>query len=192
MNDKIKITEEKLLSDNWYILKKITFNYLSSKGKWHTASRESYDKGNGVSVLLYNKEKQTVILTRQFRMPTFLNGNSDGMMIETCAGVLDVQDPDECIKREILEETGFKITKVERVLDVYMSPGAVTEKLFLYVAEYQSSDKVNAGGGLEHENEDIEVMEMPFEKAWEMMKSGEIKDGKTLMLFLYARSHSLL
>ena len=191
-NPKIEITETKVLSDNWYTLRKVTYNYLKKDGEWETQSREAYDRGNGAAILLYNKNSKTVILTRQFRLPTYLNGNETGMMIEVCAGLLDEDNPEECIRRETEEETGYKISTVEKLFEVYMSPGSVTEILYFFAAEYTKEMKVNDGGGLEEEQENIEVLEMSFEKALQMIVDGEIKDAKTIMLLQYAKINDIL
>ncbi len=192
MNNNVKIIEEKLLSDNWYTLKKITFDYKNKSGEWQTQSREAYDRGNGATILLYNKEKQTVVLTEQFRMPTYINGNTTGMLIEACAGLLDKDNPEACIRRETEEETGYRIGEVTKVFEAYMSPGSVTEILYFFVAEYTKAMKVNAGGGAIDEQENISVLEIPFERAKKMIKTGEIKDGKTIMLLQYAQINGLL
>lgn len=192
MADKIKILKTEILSDNWYTLKKITYGYLKSDGTWQTHSREAYDRGNGATILLYNKEQKTVILTRQFRLPSFVNGNSTGMLIEACAGLLDKDNAEDCIKRETEEETGYKITEVRKIFEAYMSPGSVTELLYFFVAEYSKSMKVHEGGGIEHEQENIEVLEIPVQQAMEMIDNGEIKDGKTIMLLQYVKLHNLL
>lgn len=191
IND-VKILETELLSDNWYTLRKITYEYLKKDGSKQVQSREAYDRGNGAVILLYNKELRKVILTRQFRLPTFLNGNASGMLIEACAGLLDTDNPEDCIKRETEEETGYQITEVKKVFEAYMSPGSVTEILYFFVAEYNQSMKVNEGGGLEHEEENIEVLELDIEEAIKMMETGEIKDAKTIMLLQYLRLHQLL
>jgi len=191
IND-VKILETELLSDNWYTLRKITYEYLKKDGSKQVQSREAYDRGNGAVILLYNKELRKVILTRQFRLPTFLNGNASGMLIEACAGLLDTDNPEDCIKRETEEETGYQITEVKKVFEAYMSPGSVTEILYFFVAEYNQSMKVNEGGGLEHEEENIEVLELDIEEAMKMMETGEIKDAKTIMLLQYVRLHQLL
>src|SRR5690349_6974340 len=146
MNNGVKILNTEILSSNWYVLKKVTFNFLTKKGNWIEQSREAYDRGNGSTILLYNKEKKTVILTRQFRMPTFINGNETGMMIEACAGLLDKDNPEDCIRRETEEETGFKVTEVKKIFEAYMSPGSVTEILYFFIAEYSKSMKVHEGG----------------------------------------------
>jgi len=191
-NPNVKIIEEKLLSDNWYTLKKITFDYRSPSGHWAKQSRESYDRGNGATILLYNRENQTVVLTQQFRMPTYVNGNSTGLLIETCAGLLDKDNAEDCIRRETEEETGYRISDVKKVFEAYMSPGSVTEILYFFVAEYHKDMKVNDGGGAEHEQENIEVLELPFSEALKMIETGEIKDGKTIMLLQYAKLNRLL
>src|SRR3954447_7388826 len=192
MNKNVKILMTEVLSDNWYTLKKVTYEYLKKNGKWQTQSREAYDRGNGATILLYNKEFKTVILTRQFRMPSFINGNPDGMLIEACAGLLDKDNPEDCIRRETEEETGYKISHVQKVFEAYMSPGSVTEILYFFVAEYTNDMKMTEGGGLEHDQEDIEVLELPFDEALQMVSSGAIKDAKTIMLLQYAQIHQLL
>ena len=191
-NPEIKVTETKLLSDNWYILNKVTFSYQKENEKIQTHVREVYDRGNGAGILLYNSIKKTVILTRQFRLPTFLNGNKTGMMIEVCAGLLDEDNPEECIIRETEEETGYRIKKVEKVTQTYMSPGAVTEILYLFTGEYDESMKVSEGGGLDSEQENIEVLEYTFEEAYAMIESGEIVDAKTIILLQHAKIKGLI
>ena len=192
MNPNVKILETKVLSDNWYTLKKITFNYLKKNGAWQTQIRESYDRGNGAAILLYNPKNKTVILTKQFRLPSYINGNADGMMIECCAGLLDHDHPEDCIRKEALEETGYQVKTVNKVFEAYMSPGAVTEILHFFVAEYNEDMKVTEGGGLDHEQEDIEVMELDFEMAYNMISNGEIKDAKTILLLQYAKIQNLI
>lgn len=188
MNDpKIKIQKTELLSDNWYILNKVTFDYQKPDNSIITQQREVYDRGNGAAILLYNTTNKTIILTRQFRIPTYLNGNKSGMMIEVCAGLLDQDEPEQCIIRETEEETGYRISKVKKIMETYMSPGAITEILYLFVGEYDASMKVSEGGGLEHEQENIEVIEMPFDQAYTMIETGELKDAKTIMLLQYAK-----
>lgn len=189
---KIEITNSEVLSDNWYTLRKITYNYLNKDGNWEKQMREAYDRGNGAVILLYNAINKTVILTRQFRMPTYLNGNEDGMMIEACAGLLDKDNAEECIIRETEEETGYKISAVKKVFEVYMSPGSVTEIIHFFVAEYSKEMKVNDGGGIAEEQENIEVLEISFTAAIQMIQTGEIKDAKTIMLLQYAQINNLL
>ncbi len=191
-SNKIKIIETKLLSDNWYTLRKITYEYLKNDGSWQTQSREVYDRGNGATILLYNKEYKTVILTRQFRIPSFINGNPSGMLIETCAGLLDTDNAEDCIRRETEEETGYKISEVRKIFEAYMSPGSVTEILYFFIAAYSKSMKVNNGGGIEHEQEDIEVLEFNIDEAVQMIDKGEIKDGKTIMLLQYVKLRNIV
>ena len=188
----IIILDTHILSDNWYTLKKITFEKTLKGGTPMKQTREVYDRGNGATILLYNKERQTIVLTRQFRLPTYVNGNTTGLLIESCAGLLDQDNPEECIKRETEEETGYKVSAVKKVFEAYMSPGSVTEILYFFVAEYNDKMKVGEGGGLDHEHEDIEVLELPFTRALEMMTTGEIKDGKTMLLLQYAQLNRLL
>ncbi|MBD1261072.1 GDP-mannose pyrophosphatase NudK [Maribacter polysiphoniae] len=189
---RVKNIKTELLSDNWYILKKITFDYEKEDGTWETQMREVYDRGNGAAILLYNGKKGTVVLTRQFRMATYVNGNTDGMLVEVCAGLLDGDNPVDCIKKEAEEETGYKIENVQKVFESFMSPGSVTEILHFFVAEYEETMKISEGGGAEDETENIEVLEMPFKEAIAMIKSGEIKDAKTIMLLQYAQINKLL
>jgi GDP-mannose pyrophosphatase NudK len=191
-NPKYKIQKTELLSDNWYTLNKVTVNYQKKDDTWDTQEREVYDRGNGAAILLYNKTEGTVILTRQFRLPTYLNGNKSGLLIEVCAGLLDEDNPEACIIRETEEETGYRLCSVKKVFESYMSPGAVTEILHFFVGEYDSSMKVSSGGGLEHEHEEIDVIEIPFNQAYLMIESGEIKDAKTIMLLQYAKINNLV
>tara|TARA_R110002167_G_scaffold134974_1_gene321283 strand:- start:265 stop:882 length:618 start_codon:yes stop_codon:yes gene_type:complete len=190
-NKKVRNINKQLLSDNWYKLEKITFDYQKEDGSWEPQSREAYDRGNGAAILLYNKKNKKVILTRQFRMPTYINGNDSGMMIEVCAGLLDGDHPEDCIKRETEEETGYKLESVEKVFESYMSPGSVTEILYFFIGSYEEKMKIGAGGGAEEETENIEVLELGFEKAMEMIRTGEIKDAKTIMLLQYAKINGL-
>lgn len=193
MNDpKIKIQQTDLLSDNWYVLNKVTFDYQKEDNTVETHVREVYDRGNGAAILLYNSIQKTVILTRQFRLPTYLNGNETGMMIEVCAGLLDEDHPEQCILRETEEETGYRLPAVRKVFEAYMSPGAVTEILYLFVGEYDASMKVSDGGGVDTEQENIEVMELHFDDAFAMIQTGEIKDAKTVMLLQYAKLNNLV
>jgi nudix-type nucleoside diphosphatase (YffH/AdpP family) len=191
-NTSVKILEKKLLSDNWYKLWRYTYEMTRADGKTETQQREAYDRGNGATILLYNPEQKTVILTRQFRLPTYVNGNSEGLLIEACAGLLDHDDPEQAIRRETEEETGYQIDEVQKVFEAYMSPGSVTEILYFFVAKYTSAHKVNAGGGVAHEQENIEVLELPFAQALSMVASGEIRDGKTIMLLQYAQIQGLV
>ena len=188
----VRVVEEKLLSDNWYTLKTTTFDLQRRDGTWQRQHRESYDRGNGATILLYNRAQKTVILTRQFRFPTYVNGNTSGMMIEACAGLLDKDDPETCIKRETEEETGYQVREVRKVFEAYMSPGSVTERLYFFVGEYSARDKISDGGGHPHEGEDIEVLELLLDAALEMVTKGEIVDAKTIMLLQYAKLRGLV
>lgn len=191
-NERIKILKTELLSDNWYKLNKVTYEYQKKNGVWETHSREAYDRGNGATILLYNAEQKSVILTKQFRLPTYVNGNATGMLIEACAGLLDKDNAEDCIRKETEEETGYKVSKVKKIFEAYMSPGSVTEILYFFIAEYNHTMKVSEGGGLEEEQENIEVLELPFDIAYQMIETGEIKDGKTIMLLQYLKIHQLI
>jgi GDP-mannose pyrophosphatase NudK len=192
MISNVKILKTEILSDNWYILKKLTYEYTKKDGSVLTQTREAYDRGNGATILLYNKAQHTVILTRQFRLPTYINGNAGGMLIEACAGLLDKDNPEDCIRRETEEETGYKIKDVRKVFEAYMSPGSVTEILYFFIAEYSKEMKVADGGGVAHEEENIEVMEIGIDQAMTMIQTGEIKDGKTIMLLQYVKLNQVL
>ncbi|UTX49757.1 GDP-mannose pyrophosphatase NudK [Chryseobacterium sp. MA9] len=191
-NPDITILHTEVLSDNWYTLNKVTYSVLKKDRTTETQSREAYDRGNGAVILLYNKLSNTVILTRQFRLPTYINGNPSGMLIEACAGLLDNDNPEDCIKRETEEETGYKISKVEKVFEAYMSPGSVTEILHFFIAEYSNEMKITDGGGLEEEGENIEVLELSFDESLAMIDTGEIKDAKTIMLLQHLRMKGIM
>jgi nudix-type nucleoside diphosphatase (YffH/AdpP family) len=191
-NTNVRDVRQEILSANWYTLKKVSYAYRKKNGDWEQQFREVYDRGNGATILLYSPVKKSVILTRQFRMPTFLNGNEDGLLIEACAGLLDAHSPEDCIRKETEEETGYRVTEVRKVFEAYMSPGSVTEILHFFVAEYNTDMKAGAGGGLEHEQENIEVLELPVKEVWQMLESGKIRDAKTIMLLQYARLHDLI
>lgn len=180
--DQVRLQSAEVLSDHWYTLRKITLDLRRRDGQWQRQVREAYDRGNGAAVLLFDPERRTVVLTRQFRLPTFLNGNPDGLLIESCAGLLDGDDPETCIRREAEEETGYRVRQPRKVFEAYMSPGSVTEKLHFFVAEYAPHDRIRTGGGLAEEGEDIEVIEMPLAEALAGVGSGAIQDGKTIML----------
>jgi GDP-mannose pyrophosphatase NudK len=186
----VEVIDTQVLSDNWYTLRKVTYRIRKSNGEWETQSREAYDRGNGATILLYDASRGTVILTRQFRLPTYVNGNASGMLIEACAGLLDEDNPEDCIVREVREETGFEIRNARKAFESYMSPGSVTEILHFFVAEYSHAQKVDNGGGIEEE--DIEVLEMPLAAALAKVASGEICDAKTIMLLYHAQVHGLL
>lgn len=193
MSENVKNISHKTLSKAWATLLEINYDYKFKDGTWKHVSRESYDRGHGTAVLLYNIERSTVILTKQFRMPIYTTHTDEAMSIEACAGAIDNNDsPESTIIREAEEEVGYKIKDVKKVMETYMSPGALTEKMYLYVAQYSDAMKINEGGGLESENEEIEVLEMPFSEAIKMMESGEIKDAKTIILLQYAQINKLV
>jgi nudix-type nucleoside diphosphatase (YffH/AdpP family) len=183
--ERVNLIESQVLSHDWYLLKKITFDYLRNNGEWQRQTREVYDRGNGAAILLFNREKKTVVLTRQFRLPVFVNGH-DGLLIEVAAGLLEGAAPEERIRGEAEEETGYRVHHVHKVFEAYMSPGSVTEKLHFFIAEYDAASKVSEGGGLEEETEELEVLEWKFDDALEAFYRGEICDAKTIMLLQYA------
>ncbi|MGH8782237.1 NUDIX domain-containing protein [Paraburkholderia sp.] len=190
VNERVRIVDTTLLSDDWYVLKKTTFDFLRSDGTWQRQTRETYDRGNGATILLIDRATATVVLTRQFRLPAFVNGH-DGMMIEAAAGLLDNASPEARIRAEAEEETGYRVHDVHKVFEAYMSPGSVTEKLYFFIGEYDASSKVGQGGGLAAEGEDIEVIEMPLRDALHAVERGEIVDAKTIMLLQYAALNEL-
>jgi nudix-type nucleoside diphosphatase (YffH/AdpP family) len=187
----IRIIDSETLSDNWYILKKFTFDKQRRDGEWQRQSREVYDRGNGATILLYNRDKKTVILTRQFRFPVFINGH-EGDLIEAAAGLLDNMDPESRIKAEAEEETGFRVSRVEKIFEAYMSPGSVTEKLYFYLAEYHPRDQTGKGGGIKSEGEDIDVLEVTLDEALRGIETGQIVDGKTIMLIYHVALKGIL
>jgi nudix-type nucleoside diphosphatase (YffH/AdpP family) len=186
MNASVQILEESVLSDDWYLLKKTRFKYRRRDGRWQELVRETYDRGNGAVLLLFNAARQSVVLTRQFRFPAYVNGCADGMLIEACAGLLDGEDPLSCIRREAQEETGYTVRAPQKLFEVYMSPGSVTEKLHFFAAEYADGDRAAAGGGDSAEGEDIEVLEIPLSEGLRMIEAGAIQDGKTILLLQHA------
>jgi nudix-type nucleoside diphosphatase (YffH/AdpP family) len=188
ITDRVRIQTVRTLSDDWYVLKKTTFDFLRSDGTWQRQSRETYDRGNGATILLYNLERRAVILTRQFRFPAFVNGHS-GMLIEAAAGLLDMASPEDRIRAEVEEETGYRVNEVRKIFEAFMSPGSVTEKLYFFVAEYDADSKTATGGGNCDEGEDIEVLELSIDDAMRAIERGEIADGKTIMLLQYACIH---
>ncbi|HFR4114075.1 TPA: GDP-mannose pyrophosphatase NudK [Yersinia enterocolitica] len=190
MSVKIENIRSELLSKNWFKLHKYTFDLIDDKGTSVQQIREVYDRGNGATILLYNRPNGTVLLINQFRMPTYVNGNPDGMLLETCAGLLDNDSPEECIRREAMEETGYQVDNVQKLFEAYMSPGGVTEIVHFFAAEYHVDQKVTDDVGVE--DEVIEVVELPFTEAIAMIADGRIKDGKTIMLLQYAQIHNLL
>jgi nudix-type nucleoside diphosphatase (YffH/AdpP family) len=186
--DRVRIEDVKVLSDDWYVLKKTIFSFRRNDGTWQSQSRETYDRGNGAAILLYDAARETVVLVRQFRLPAFVNGNDD-LLIEAPAGLLDDAEPEERIRAEVEEETGYRIRDVEKIFEAYMSPGSVTEKLHFFIGRYEPSDRISDGGGEHGEGEDIEVMELGIKHALSMIRSGEIRDAKTIMLLQHAALH---
>ncbi|EPO1787545.1 NUDIX domain-containing protein [Cronobacter turicensis] len=191
VREKVRIIETQTLSDDWYVLKKYTFDYQRRDGQWQRQSREAYDRGNGATILLYNRAERCVILTRQFRLPVFLNGY-DGLLTETAAGLLDEADPETRIRAEAEEETGYLVDNVEKVFEAYMSPGSVTEKLYFFIGEYDPARRSGTGGGAAQEGEDIEVVKMPIDDALRAVRDGEIVDAKTIMLLQYAALNAII
>ncbi|CFR19102.1 GDP-mannose pyrophosphatase NudK [Yersinia enterocolitica] len=189
MSVKIDNIQSEVLSKNWFKLHKYTFDLITEDGSRVQQIREVYDRGNGATILLYNREKGTVLLINQFRMPTYVNGNPTGMLLETCAGLLDDDSPEECIRREAMEETGYQIDKVQKLFEAYMSPGGVTEIIHFFAAEYHPDQKITDDLGVE--DEVIDLVELPFTEALAMVADGRIKDGKTIMLLQYAALHPL-
>lgn len=187
----IRTQKSQILSDDWYTLKKYTFDFQRRDGEWQRQNREVYDRGNGATILLYNRQQRTVVLTRQFRFPTYVNGYH-AFLIETSAGLLNNLDPESRIKVEAEEETGYRISNVQKVFEAFMSPGSVTEKLFFFIAEYHAHDRASSGGGIKVEGEDIEVLEMPLEQAVGAIDDGLIADGKTIMLLQYIALKGML
>ena len=185
MSFKINIIKDKLLSENWFVLRNYTYDITDRHGEVIRHKREVYDRGNGATILLYNREKNSVVLTRQFRIATYVNGNDNGMLIEACAGLLDDDTPEDCIRKEAIEETGYAVGEVEKLYSCYMSPGGVTELIHFFAAEYHDALRENAGGGVEDES--IDVLELPFPDALAMVADGRIRDGKTIMLLQHAR-----
>ncbi|MEM5435726.1 NUDIX domain-containing protein [Paraburkholderia diazotrophica] len=186
--ERVRIVNVQVLSDDWYVLKKTTFDYRRADGSWQRQNRETYDRGNGATLLLYDPRRRTVVLTRQFRFPAFVNGH-DGMLIETPGGLLEEASPEERIRAEVEEETGYRVQLVRKIFEAFMSPGSVTERVFFFVAEYDALARVGRGGGVVDEGEDIEVLELPLDDALAMVAQGKIMDGKTIMLLQYAALH---
>ena len=191
LEDRVRIESVKTLADDWAVLKKTQLAFRRADGAWQTLTRETYDRGNGATLLLINRERRTVLLTRQFRYAAFVNGATD-LLIEACAGLLDEREAEAAIKAEVEEELGVRVSTVSKIFESYMSPGSVTEKLYFFIAHYSPRDRISAGGGVEHEGEDIEVVELAFDEALAMIDRGEIVDGKTIMLLLYAKWKQLL
>jgi nudix-type nucleoside diphosphatase (YffH/AdpP family) len=191
MEERVRIRDVQVLSDDWYVLKKTRFDYRRRDGTWQTLDRETYDRGNGAALLLYDPDRGTVLLTRQFRLPAYVNGHP-GPLVEVCAGLLDARDPETCIRQEAEEETGCRITEPRRVFEAFMSPGSVTERLVFFTARYSAEDRIRPGGGVAAEGEDIETIEPSLDEALAMIESGAIMDGKTIMLLFYAKLKGLM
>lgn len=192
MSSDVHIIKTETLSHKKYWLREVTFSYVRKDGTTQTKTNEVYDMGDAATVLLYHTQRKTIILTKQFRLPAFLNGKEDGLLLEACAGKIDKETAEAAIRREIKEETGYEVKEVQKVMQVYSTPGTVTEKLHLFVAPYTDEMETGAGGGLAEEQEDISVAELPFNEAWQMVQNGKIKDAKTVILLQYAYIHQLL
>ncbi len=185
-NPDVHVTDIEVVARAWHVLRRTTFEYRRADGRVTTEQRETYDRGNGATILLHDVERRTVLLSRQFRYPVYANHHPDGMLIETAAGLLDGQDPATAIRREAAEELGVEVGEVEHVFDVYMSPGSVTERIHFFAAPYTPLSRTGEGGGLAEDGEDIEVLELPFDTALAMVETGEIADAKTIMLLQWA------
>lgn len=192
MNGSAHIVGTKILSDKRYVLKEVTVNYTEPNGEVRTTRREVYERGDAAAAVLYNKEAGTVILLNQFRLPTFLNGNPTGILKEVCAGMLDGETPEVCVRREITEETGYTVTEVIQAGEIYVSPAGCTERIYLFAAPYTPAMKTNSGGGLEEEQEYIETEEIHYEEALQMIARGDIRDAKTILLLYHLRVHGLM
>jgi len=190
MSLNINVIKDKILSENWFVLRNMTYELTRSDGSVVRHKREVYDRGNGATIMLYNRRKQSVVLVRQFRVATWVNGNEDGMLIETCAGLLDNDEPEVCVRKEAIEETGFEVGEVRKLFELYMSPGGVTELIHFFIAEYSDAQRANDGGGVD--DEEIDVLELPFSKALEMVANGEIRDGKAVILLQYLQTSGLM
>lgn len=185
-NPDVRVTDVEVLASAWHVLRRTTLEYRSPTGGWETQQRETYDRGNGATVLLYDPVRRTVLLTRQFRYPVYVNDHPDGMLVETAAGLLDEDDPATAIRREAAEETGVDIGELEHVWDVYMSPGSVTERIHFFAARYDGAARTGDRGGIAEEGEHIEVLELGIEEALDRVRDGRIQDAKTIMLLQWA------
>lgn len=192
MKPDVIIKGVEVLSQKRFALKNYTFELKKKEGHFETQHREIYEHGNAVAVLLYNQEKNTVLLTKQFRLASYLSGNESGYLIEACAGMLEDDTPEAAVKKEVKEETGYEVNKVQKVFEAYTSPGAFTEKIHFFVAEYTAENKTSEGGGVSEEGEEIEVLEMPFDQAYALIASGEVQDAKTILLLQYAKINGLI
>jgi len=185
-NPDVVVTDVELLVSGWHVLRRTTLQRRRPDGSWTTEQRETYDRGNGATLLLYDADRRTVLLSRQFRFPVYVNGHADGMLLETAAGLLDDESPEDAVRREVEEELGVTVGEVEHVFDVFMSPGSVTERLHFFAAPYSAADRTGDRGGLEEEGEDIEVVQLGFDEALDMIDDGRIADAKTVMLLYWA------
>jgi nudix-type nucleoside diphosphatase (YffH/AdpP family) len=185
-NPAVVVRDVEVTSDGWHVLRRTTYDYRRRDGAWTTEQRETYDRGNGATILLYDVDRATVLLTRQFRYPVYVNGHPDGMLVETAAGLLDDDDPETAIRREASEELGVRVGALTHVFDVYMSPGSVTERVHFYAAPYAPADRTGPGGGLADDGEDIEALELTVDEALAGIRDGRIADGKTIMLLQWA------
>lgn len=185
-NPDVVVRDVEVIGTAWHVLRRTTFDYRHRDGRWTTESRETYDRGNGVTILLYDADRRTVLLTRQFRFPVYVNGHPDGMFVEAAAGLLDEDDPATAIRREASEELGVDVGELQHVFDVWMSPGSVTEQLHFYAAPYSAASRTGAGGGVAEEGEDIDVVELPFDEAFDSIGADGIADAKTIMLLQWA------
>jgi nudix-type nucleoside diphosphatase (YffH/AdpP family) len=190
-NPRVRIREVDVLSDDHYVLRRTTFDFERRDGTWSRERRENYDRGDGATILLYDEQAGRVLLTRQFRLPAYVNGHPDGMLIEAPGGLLEDEGAEESIRREAEEETGVRVGAVERIFEVYMSPGSVTERVAFFAAPYTPGQRVSEGGGLAGDGEDIEVLELGLGEALAMVERGEIVDGKTIMLLQWAERRGL-
>lgn len=190
MSLNINVIKDKILSENWFVLRNMTYELTRSDGSVVRHKREVYDRGNGATIMLYNRRKQSVVLVRQFRVATWVNGNEDGMLIETCAGLLDNDEPEVCVRKEAIEETGFEVGEVRKLFELYMSPGGVTELIHFFIAEYSDAQRTTDGGGVD--DEEIDVLELPFSQALEMVTNGEIRDGKAVILLQYLQTSGIM
>jgi nudix-type nucleoside diphosphatase (YffH/AdpP family) len=182
----VRVTGDEVVSEQWHVLRQVTYELRRPDGSWTTERREIYDRGNGATILLYDVGRRTVLLARQFRLPTYLNGNPDGMLVETAAGLLDDDDPETAIRREASEELGVTVGELHHVFDVWMSPGSVTERVHFFAAPYSAATRTHAGGGIPAEGEDIDILELDFDDALARIADGRIADGKTIMLLQWA------
>ena len=185
-NPDVVVRDVELLASGWHVLRRTTLERRLHDGSWTTEQRETYDRGNGATLLLHDTARRTVLLSRQFRFPVYVNGHPDGMLLETAAGLLDDESPEKAVRREVEEELGVSVGEVEHVFDVWMSPGSVTERLHFFAAPYTAADRTGDRGGVAEEGEDIEIVELDFDEALDMIDDGRIADAKTIMLLQWA------